>query len=353
MVRITAALLAAPALSQDLFMAPVNQMADTCSAVYKQNSDNCERSQCDRCWNKGARAGQFCKGAHSGYYCPPDKPDDANSDMAFACMDWTFGSGGMAAAESAFSARVGGDSVYFGVGTFGTSADAQNGLGACYRVQVEGVDRDLILQSINTGHDVSGNQFDLQVGNGGAGLFNTCAGGTNPGWDSMFPGSTDSWGHQYGGADNREQCAGLPLHPADGGAMQAAGDDLITLCEHSFDKGVRKAGGHNPSILSIGRVQCPAELVHMTQMKRNDDPAGYTCGSNCMQATKKCTLTTAPSQGADWCLTRMMDCRKPSASFKDNIKAELMEDGFRIAQPCASNGYTRLDVQCGCPDCYC
>jgi len=259
----------------------------------------------------------------------------------------------MAAAESAFAARTGGDSVYFGVGTFGTSSDAQGGLGACYRVQVEGVDQDLIVQSINTGHDVSGNQFDLQVGNGGAGLFNTCAGGSNPGWDSMFPGDVSAWGRQYGGVDNRDQCAGLPRHPAQDVAMKAAGDDLVTFCEHSFDKGVRLSGGHNPSILSIGRVECPAELYSITDMKRNDDPSGYSCGSNCMQAWKKCTLTEAPSQGASWCLTRMMDCRKPSASFKDNIKADLMQDGHRLAQPCASDGYTRLDVQCGCTDCYC
>lgn len=355
MVRITAALLATPVVGQELFLARENLMDDTCSAVYKINTDNCAQSQCERCWNKGARQGVLCRGAHSGYYCPPDKPDDENSDMAFACMDWTFGSGAMTEAESAFASRTGGDSVYFGVGTFGTADDVQNGLGACYRVQVDGVDRDLLVQSINTGHDVSGNQFDLQVGNGGAGLFNTCAGGTNPGWDSMFPGAYDesTWGHQYGGFDNREQCSGLPSHPAQGDPMIAAGDDLVKLCEHSFDKGVRLQGGHNPSILSIGRVECPAELYTMTQIKRSDDPSGYSCGGNCMQATKRCTLSTAPSQGADWCLTRMMDCRKPSGSFKDNIRADVMEDGHRLVQPCTSDGYTRQDNQCGCTDCYC
>merc|ERR1711934_1197557 len=132
---------------------------------------------------------------------------------------------------------------------------------------------DLIVQSINTGHDVSGNQFDLQVGNGGAGLFNTCAGGTRPGWDSMYDGSTSAWGKQYGGVDTKSQCSGLPSHPHHSGPMKAAGDSLVGLCQYSFDKKVRKEGyASNPSILSIGRVQCPSGLVDLTQFKRNDDP---------------------------------------------------------------------------------
>jgi hypothetical protein len=188
-------------------------------------------------------------------------------------MDWTFGSQGMQQAEAAFKQRTGED-VYFGVGTFGTSDDVQRGLGACYRLQIGteggGVAKDLLLQSINTGSDVSGFQFDLQVGDGGAGAFDTCAGGSTPGHDSMYPGpySEDTWGHIYGGADTREQCKNLPALPADSAAMAAAGDDLIALCEYSFDHGVRGATGANPSILSIGRVQCPDELTEFTQMKQ-------------------------------------------------------------------------------------
>ena len=101
-----------------------------------------------------------------------------------------------------------GQNVWFGVGTFGTSADAMQGLGACYRLVVretacydrmEGreLDRNVIAQSVNTGHDVSNIQFDLQIGNGGTGAFNNCAGDS---W-SMFPGPFDqaTWGVEYGG----------------------------------------------------------------------------------------------------------------------------------------------------------
>ena len=69
------------------------------------------------------------------------------------------------------------------------------GLGACYRLVVRSTDcsdrlggtkleRDIIAQSVNTGFDVSNIQFDLQMGNGGTGAFNNCAGDS---W-SMFPG---------------------------------------------------------------------------------------------------------------------------------------------------------------------
>ena len=81
------------------------------------------------------------------------------------------------------------------MGTFGTSVDPMQGLGACYRLVVRATDctdrlggtkleRDIIAQSVNTGFDVSNIQFDLQMGNGGTGAFNNCAGDS---W-SMFPG---------------------------------------------------------------------------------------------------------------------------------------------------------------------
>ena len=134
--------------------------------------------------------------AHRG--CPPTAQ----------CMDWTFGSSAMRRAEASYNGRSGSRPVYFGVGTYGTSDDAQQGLGACYRLSVAGVDRDLLLQSINTGSDVDGNQFDLQIGDGGAGAFNTCAGGAS----SMYPGNYTPWGKQYGGVDHRKDCANLPMY---------------------------------------------------------------------------------------------------------------------------------------------
>jgi hypothetical protein len=212
-------------------------------------------------------------------------------------------------------------------------------------------EKDIIAQSINTGSDVSGNQFDLQVGDGGAGIFDACVGGSAPGLDSMFAGSKESWGHQYGGVDNRSQCSQLPLHPAVDEPMKQAGDDLVALCEYSFDHGVRGENGHNPSILSLGRVECPEELIFMTQMQRNDDPSGFVPSSP-MHAEHACQADI-PNMPLDWCLTRMMDCRKPSAAWRSSVEPELMVPGRKLVQTCTADGYTRYDNQCGCFDCDC
>jgi len=289
----------------------------------------------------------MCNGSSPGYFCPSDQPP-AGASMAFACMDWTFGSKAQLAAEAAYNARSGGAPVYFGVGTYGTSSDPQRGLGMCVQMDVEGVDRPILAQSINTGSDVSGNQFDLQIGAGGAGIFNTCAGGST----SMYEGSTAAWGHQYGGVDHRAQCSGLPPYPRAAAAMRAAGDSLVALCEYGFDHGVRGEGGGNPSILSIARVACPAELVELTQLRRSDEPTASELMVRRLSAAHKCRAGQ-PGATLAWCLTRMMDCRKPSGAFKDNVEKALVVEGQRLVQPCAADGYTRIDVQCGCYDCYC
>jgi len=276
--------------------------------------------------------------SNTGYLC---------QDPAFACMDWTFGSTALQRAETDFNSKNG-DSVYFGVGSFGSS-DQMAGLGACYRLKINGVDRPLIVQSINTGSDVQGNQFDLQVGDGGFGANNKCAGTST----SMFPGSTASWGDMYGGVKSRDQCAGLPPYPTDSAAMKNAGDNLITLCQYSFDKKVRLVTGpSNPTITDMSRVKCPEGLINMTQIQRSDDPAAYTGPSlpgfpntnhNCQQE----------SWDLSYCLTRMMDCCKPSGSWITNVVANLVVSTRKVVQMCTSDGYTRIDVQCGCYDCNC
>mmetsp|Transcript_4978 Transcript_4978/g.11685 ORF Transcript_4978/g.11685 Transcript_4978/m.11685 type:complete len:417 (-) Transcript_4978:65-1315(-) len=325
----------------------------TCNS-FQEKTDNCagdwQGKKCGACFNPGARAGAKCKGAHPGYSCPPDKPD-SGGDMAFACMDWSFGSTGMMAAEASYNCRSGTAPVFFGVGTYGVDQgqDPMGGLGQCVQLHVLGLDREIIAQSINTGHDVSVNQFDLQMGAGGTGLFNTCAGDVS----SMFPGPKNVWGHQFGGLENRSQCSRLPKYPRDGAPMRAAGDSLIALCEYAFDKGVYS----NPSIASITRVACPAELVNLTQFRRSDEPSEAETSRRLAgrpKAAEGRCRSGVPGAGNDYCLTRMMDCRKPSGAIKDNLQqVQLLAQGHRLVQPCLADGYTRIDVQCGCHDCYC
>jgi hypothetical protein len=47
-----------------------------------------------------------------------------------------------------------------------------------------------LASAVNTGYDVEGNQFDLQMGAGGAGIFDICVGAAG----SMFDGGLPAWG---------------------------------------------------------------------------------------------------------------------------------------------------------------
>ena len=328
--------------------------------VYANESSHCQDSNCGACFNAGSRPGKMCKGSGSqtGYYCPAETTE--TGDITFACLDWTFGSSAMRVAEASFKGRTGED-VFFGVGTYGTNADPLHGLAACYRLRVEGMEKEIIAQSINTGHDVAGTQFDLQIGAGGAGAFNTCAGDER----SMFPGGRDVWGCQYGGVDNRSACASLPPYPRDDGPMRSAGDTLPALCEAGWDRKARLSGAgqpagackYNPTLRDAARVACPEELVQFTWAQRADEPSTHRRTAlhrvgGFPNEGHECEAQT-PGAGAAYCLTRMMDCRKPSGAFKDNVQGQLMVPGRRLVQTCLADGYTRIDVQCGCHDCYC
>ncbi|CAK9112544.1 4-glucanase) [Durusdinium trenchii] len=343
-----------------------DSLASSNRSLAEGSSASCSRygcSSCSRCFNPGARPGVMCKGSSGvGYFCPaePGAFRGGGVTATYACMDWTFGSSAMRSAEASFRGESGQD-VYFGVGTYGISGDRQRGLGACYRLKVEGVDKDIIAQSINTGWDVDGNQFDLQIAAGGAGAFNVCAGSAG----SMFSGGKSAWGCTYGGVDSDEACAALPAEPRNGHAMRAAGDSLVKMCQYSWQKKVRLSGAglpagkckYNPTILDVSRVRCPEQLVQLTQLQRQDDPHSFTASSSQRpkgfpNRDQKCR-SEDPSAGLGYCLTRMMDCRKPSGAFKDNVQADLMVPGRRLLQTCTSDGYTRIDVSCGCDGCMC
>lgn len=308
-----------------------------CSVYQKDSYGDCPNN-CGKCFNPGSRAGVICdQGETSGYLC---------QDTAYACMDWTFGSVYMKKAEAAFANTS--NDVYFGIGSFGSS-DQMKGLGACYRMKVKGVDKDLIVQAINTGSDVQGNQFDLQVGDGGFGANNKCAGSSG----SMYPGSTAAWGDMYGGVKTKADCSGLPKYPTIPGPMTAAGDDLVSLCEYSFDKKVRlETNPSNPTIMDLARVKCPPSLIELTQLQRSDDPDKYT-GPSLPGFPNNGTMCQSQPWDLSYCLTRMMDCCKPSAAWKNNVVAELVVETKKVVQTCISDGYTRIDVQCGCFNCDC
>jgi hypothetical protein len=67
----------------------------------------------------------------------------------------------------------------------------------------------------------------------------------------------------YGGWKTRDGCKKLPKYPK---IVNPAidYDNLIDLCEYSFDKKVRGSNGENPTIVDLARVECPSELYEFT-----------------------------------------------------------------------------------------
>lgn len=108
--------------------------------------------------------------------------------VAYQCIDWTYGSNANRAREASFLAETG-QKVYFGVGTYSYNQEAG---GLCYRITTNALDRDLIVQIINYGGDVPSGNVDLQVGDGGFGLYNACVAPDTE--MPQFSGSAEVWG---------------------------------------------------------------------------------------------------------------------------------------------------------------
>lgn len=176
------------------------------------------------------------------------------------------------------------------------------------------------------------------------GAFNWCAGGDS----ALYPGPSSAWGKIYGGWDTRDGCQNLPEYPQHKNSKYDY-DNLRDLCEYAFDHKVRGADGTNPTITDLSRVECPKELYEITQIKRSDDPTGYSWNHRLpgFPNSQQC------GGGGAFCLTRMMDCRKPSGSWPDNIRDDLMMPGYKLVQSCINDGMSRMDLKCGCKHCYC
>ncbi|TPX18321.1 uncharacterized protein E0L32_011770 [Thyridium curvatum] len=101
----------------------------------------------------------------------------------------------------------------------------------------------MVVQSLNTGTDLTSNHFDLQIPGGGQGIFSGCVAqyGSSP-------------GAQYGGISDRDHCSQLPA------ALRAG-------CEWRFDWFL---DADNPDV-EFEQVQCPKELTAVSGCKREDD----------------------------------------------------------------------------------
>jgi hypothetical protein len=101
----------------------------------------------------------------------------------------------------------------------------------------------MVVQSTNTGGDISNNHFDILIPGGGVGLFDGCT----PQYGS-FPGA------QYGGVSSRDECEQMPA------ALKAG-------CQWRFDW---FQNADNPNF-EFEQVQCPSQITAISGCKRSDD----------------------------------------------------------------------------------
>lgn len=227
-------------------------------------------------------------------------------------VDWTTGSAAMWQRESLFLGRTR-QSVYFGVGSFGSSKSL---VGNCYRLILAGVNRNFIVQVVNYGGDVAAPKFNLHMGGGGRGLFDSC---TRDGSKTAFQYDTSvvQWGAQYGGCRlNVSCCSTLPAYPYCATVNKPA-DNLQDLCRISFAMNLRD----KPILSQSCQVACPAEL--------------YRCGGR-MSPPDSYYLSGGY-------LTKMMDCQKPAYGWAGNVQGRAYQ-GFQQVIPCRRDGYTRVNA---------
>lgn len=254
-------------------------------------------------------------------------------EHAYACVDWSVGSKLWTTQQAAYKTRTGED-VIFGVGTFGSQ---KSDLGKCFRLEVEGLTSHLIVQSINTGGDVSSGQFDLQQMAGGVGLcnaltsFTAFADGQSSAGSARFPqfsGDNTVWGPKRdGGFSDVSGCDAIPMYPDGIAAVSnfANGEsDLRSMCKAAFELKTRNNDGSNPTITSGARIACPEEVYKITGVRLTSDssfdPVTFSGGS----------------------LTRMYDGCKPSAGWTDNVVgADAM---YPAVITCGPDGITRLAI---------
>ena len=104
----------------------------------------------------------------------------------------------------------------------------------------------MIVQVTNTGSDLGGGHFDLQIPGGGVGIFNGC--------QAQYNSGPDGWGSRYGGVSSASQCSTLP-------------SDLQPGCNFRY---TWFKNADNPSHNFV-RVKCPAAITAKTGCIRSDD----------------------------------------------------------------------------------
>lgn len=139
----------------------------------------------------------------------------------------------------------------------------------------------MVVQSTNTGGDLSNNHFDILMPGGGVGIFDGCT--------PQFGGLP---GARYGGISSKSECNSFPELLKDG-------------CNWRFDW---FKNADNPDF-TFEQVQCPKALTDISGCTRNDDKnfpvfngagsggssGGSGSGSGTKTTTKAVTVTVKPT----------------------------------------------------------
>jgi hypothetical protein len=154
-------------------------------AIYLQADVSLDQSLCCDSTDYSNSNYLFCV---NGKDFPTTPISSCATCVSYQCIDWTVGSKANKAREASFYSETG-QSVYFAVGSYGSNP---SGGGLCYRISSNSIDRDIILQVVNYGTDVPLGNFDVQISDGGFGIYNACTqeSTTMP----QFDGPASLWG---------------------------------------------------------------------------------------------------------------------------------------------------------------
>lgn len=245
---------------------------------------------------------------------PPEDEDKYNLTMGFACPRLMLSSREMEKA-ALFDAKknnwwkVKGKKTYFAYGVVGRDPgpDIDEGCCACFQLQFDDPSvQPLIVQWINTKANgcsdpaVGDCNFDLFMGAGGTGNYNSCIRGkANSSKFEQFMYGKYPWEGQpwQGGVSDPRNCI-----------FKGKSWYSTKTTTRSCKKGINKKYKGNPTT-SWHRVKCPYGLIRVTGCKRIDD-----------RGQKKPILNADTEGWNKGYVTSMQDCCLPSCAWANNVQ---------------------------------
>jgi hypothetical protein len=227
--------------------------------------------------------------------------------------------------------------------------------GKCYQIKVLDAERQwstsfkqLIVQVINSGHDVMRGQFDIFMGGGGFGYFTSCnrdcqtrycQGGACR--DSMYSSDFSKWNNAeyydpnicYSGGikwlDHKNHSEILKLCQGLVGTSRTLKDNItVDSCYRTN----RYLYHQNFVSLDAKRVACPVHLYLLTGLRRRDDQNYPKIDINNVLDIK---CRGDRTQGR-YCLTTMQDCCKPSCAWSNKGYPDTV---YSRADTCDKSGH--------------